>query len=678
MSDTVSSSVTAPAPPQQAPSGSSPEDQWLRSWGDSVNGFDGTPQGNLNATYQKLMADPDLKLPPGAALGVVQNLFKESGLQGINERNPVVPGSRGGFGWAQWTGDRRVDFEQFARDNDLDPSSAVANYAFLKHDLLSRPQLLGQLQKTDDGDAAYNLFNYRYEQGRGLERPQAQQVAPSAQSPEDTWLQQFAAQQKAPAAPQQQAAVPPAAPAVPQPPNSQSFTTVARPGVPSAPPAAATPAVPQAAAPTPGAAAPVPQVSAVSPGNARSVPPVAGAPPPAATPPVPPASWGFLPNLANAGLFGLLPSTAAANATVGGDLITGTGAPVDNPTSPAPDAAAIDAARRQWTQQHDRLGILTEVAGTLAGAGPAPAAAGELAAAGAARLGLGRAAAAAARIATEGATAGALDRTSDNPLLERAGIGAVTGLGAGAVAAGVERLFAPALRELQNARATLGDLADKFGIKLDGKLASDLGETAKIVTGTPSGAAGDEVRALYNRTTDALISGKADSSLLDDLNRMALTSKNPETVKLAQQLRENVLDGMERSTPELAGTIHGARAHFDAAMTMAQSGGAVKSPDGLTQLGMELLGAAVGHHFGATELGAILGGGVPYVSPALQKAARLWQSSAAYRSQLEAASQGNSSVARGLAAVAQYVGRAAGAVGSSLANPNTAPPPVAP
>jgi hypothetical protein len=29
----------------------------------------------------------------------------------------VVPGSRGGFGWAQWTGRRRRAFEQYAREN---------------------------------------------------------------------------------------------------------------------------------------------------------------------------------------------------------------------------------------------------------------------------------------------------------------------------------------------------------------------------------------------------------------------------------------------------------------------------------------------------------------------------------------------------------------------------------
>lgn len=51
------------------------------------------------------------------AQGIVANMKAESNLQpGINEIAPVVPGSRGGFGLNQWTGPRRVAYEQFARN----------------------------------------------------------------------------------------------------------------------------------------------------------------------------------------------------------------------------------------------------------------------------------------------------------------------------------------------------------------------------------------------------------------------------------------------------------------------------------------------------------------------------------------------------------------------------------
>jgi hypothetical protein len=49
------------------------------------------------------------------AQGVVANMKAESNLQpGINELSPVVSGSRGGFGLNQWTGPRRVAYEEFA------------------------------------------------------------------------------------------------------------------------------------------------------------------------------------------------------------------------------------------------------------------------------------------------------------------------------------------------------------------------------------------------------------------------------------------------------------------------------------------------------------------------------------------------------------------------------------
>lgn len=55
-------------------------------------------------------------LPEHVADGFMMNFRDESGLNpGINEAQPLVPGSRGGFGLAQWTGPRRVALEQFAQ-----------------------------------------------------------------------------------------------------------------------------------------------------------------------------------------------------------------------------------------------------------------------------------------------------------------------------------------------------------------------------------------------------------------------------------------------------------------------------------------------------------------------------------------------------------------------------------
>lgn len=99
----------------------------------------------------------DLGISPAAASGIVSNLNAESGIAGINERNPTVPGSRGGFGWAQWTGDRRLEFESYARLHGQDPASDDANYGFLIHELSTNPKYAAVLaQLRNGGISAYD------------------------------------------------------------------------------------------------------------------------------------------------------------------------------------------------------------------------------------------------------------------------------------------------------------------------------------------------------------------------------------------------------------------------------------------------------------------------------------------------------------------------------------------
>lgn len=77
-----------------------------------------------------LRADFGLSVEDAAA--VVGNIGHECmGFKAFQEKKPVVPGSRGGFGWCQWTGPRRVAFEAYCRRNNLDPFSDRANYGFL-------------------------------------------------------------------------------------------------------------------------------------------------------------------------------------------------------------------------------------------------------------------------------------------------------------------------------------------------------------------------------------------------------------------------------------------------------------------------------------------------------------------------------------------------------------------
>lgn len=75
-------------------------------------------------------------LPEHVADGFLMNLQDESGLNsGINEQNPIVAGSRGGFGLAQWTGPRRRELEAFAQSRGVPVSDTDLQLDFLVQEL---------------------------------------------------------------------------------------------------------------------------------------------------------------------------------------------------------------------------------------------------------------------------------------------------------------------------------------------------------------------------------------------------------------------------------------------------------------------------------------------------------------------------------------------------------------
>lgn len=83
---------------------------------------------------QDLMEEFDLTKEQAAAF--VGNLAQETGdFKFMQEIEPTVEGSKGGFGFAQWTGPRRKMFEAWAAENDLDPKSYEANWGYLKKEL---------------------------------------------------------------------------------------------------------------------------------------------------------------------------------------------------------------------------------------------------------------------------------------------------------------------------------------------------------------------------------------------------------------------------------------------------------------------------------------------------------------------------------------------------------------
>lgn len=78
----------------------------------------------------------DRGLPAHIADGFVVNFQDESGLKpGINEANPLVPGSRGGFGLYQVTGPRRVAYEALAKSRGVDASDTNTQLDFLAGEL---------------------------------------------------------------------------------------------------------------------------------------------------------------------------------------------------------------------------------------------------------------------------------------------------------------------------------------------------------------------------------------------------------------------------------------------------------------------------------------------------------------------------------------------------------------
>ena len=82
-----------------------------------------------------LMSDFGLTLEQ--ACGILGNIGHEcAGFRTMQEIKPIVPGSRGGWGWCQWTGPRRRAFEAWCEENGFDDlSDDAANYGFLKHEL---------------------------------------------------------------------------------------------------------------------------------------------------------------------------------------------------------------------------------------------------------------------------------------------------------------------------------------------------------------------------------------------------------------------------------------------------------------------------------------------------------------------------------------------------------------
>ena len=108
----------------------------------------------------------DFNLQPFQAAGIVGNLGFESG--GFKELQEIGVGSfeRGGYGWAQWTGPRRREFEGWCQSQGLAPSSDEANYGYLGVELRGayHRTITAVSQTSNDADAVFSV-------GQTYERP---------------------------------------------------------------------------------------------------------------------------------------------------------------------------------------------------------------------------------------------------------------------------------------------------------------------------------------------------------------------------------------------------------------------------------------------------------------------------------------------------------------------------
>lgn len=101
---------------------------------------------------------------PIQTAGVMGNLQAESGMNpDINEQNPLVAGSRGGYGLAQWTGGRRVALENYASEKGVPVSTLELQLDFMWHEL-NGPEITAyndlRLQTTVDGATLSFLRKY--------------------------------------------------------------------------------------------------------------------------------------------------------------------------------------------------------------------------------------------------------------------------------------------------------------------------------------------------------------------------------------------------------------------------------------------------------------------------------------------------------------------------------------
>lgn len=133
------------------------------------------------------------------AEGFAMNFSDESNFDpGINERNPIVAGSRGGYGLYQLTGPRRRAYEAFAAQRGVDYSNPDAQLDFLMWELgnterRAASKIFSSRSAGEAGAAIVNHFlrpaeKHRAHRAQKYLGGQTPQYSPTEQGPNRLWL----------------------------------------------------------------------------------------------------------------------------------------------------------------------------------------------------------------------------------------------------------------------------------------------------------------------------------------------------------------------------------------------------------------------------------------------------------------------------------------------------------
>lgn len=120
----------------------------------------GASAADAGTIPERLMHDleADFGFTDFQAAGVVGNLARETGnFRYLQEIDPLVEGSQGGIGYAQWTASRRDAYEAWAGDADL--TAYETNYGYLVHELSDRyARVVDRVLESESAHEAADIF----------------------------------------------------------------------------------------------------------------------------------------------------------------------------------------------------------------------------------------------------------------------------------------------------------------------------------------------------------------------------------------------------------------------------------------------------------------------------------------------------------------------------------------